>query len=329
MARLHEAYESLQAVREIKQLAELREAFDALFGSDERESWSWSIGDEPADRDSLLDLPESPTSPGPGLPLGWGDDAGSARDPQDMVHMPTDQGRPFGPGPAPGRGRDDEGSSDAFARMGWVQDTVTRTLTVEEGTEADPLPRPERTVAETWGPVELGGHIGTSASIRHPDGSEVRVAHTRTADGRSERVVTTFRDGRGGVIRITVERTIGTPPATTPPVENGEDYPEDYQPDERDDGSWFSPFHPNAWATFLAWYTHHRGPEVRRPGDDFDTGPDDGSSSSAGSAAPRVGIEAVINPGDGTWAPTVPGGGGTSGGGRPDDPFPIDPPSKN
>jgi hypothetical protein len=65
------------------------------------------------------------------------------------------------------------------------------------------------------------------------------------------------------------------------------------------------------------------------PTDDFGTGPDDGSSSGGGSAAPRVGIDAVINPGDSGWSPSVPGATGGDGDvSRPDDPFPPPPASK-
>jgi hypothetical protein len=325
---LREIYEDLQAVREMQQLEQLRAAFDSPLGGDE--GWLFG-GDKPTeDHGNLLDLPESPTDAGPALPLGWGDD--DPRDPQSMFPATSDE-------PRESESRD--GVADAFERIGWVstkEGTEPPSVILGERRTQQPDGSSTRTVAREYedGTLELvisrksanGTHSTTHIRVSR-DHTEYHY-HSEGSDGSYVGYDEARYYSPDGVWAEWHGQT-HVPGMESPLYNYGSGplpAPRDERPDAPD-SDWFSPLHPDPWATFLAWWTHRTGPSIYRPGDDFDTGPDDGSSSSGGSAAPSVGIEAVINPGGADWGPSVPGSSGGDGDIlRPDDPFPEPPSSK-
>jgi hypothetical protein len=327
-----EAYENLQAIRELQRFAELRHAFEDPLGGDAN---NWSLGNEPGDHGDLLDLLENPTGAGPGLPLGWGDGDGDPRDPQSMI-----PGAPDAPGPGEGGG----GIAGALERVGWVStkeggDEMPSEILAEERTE-QPDGSSTYGVAREYEDGTLEVHI----TRKSPDGTYSTTRIRISSDHTEYHYESTGSDlshvshdearyySPDGSVWQDLAHTTYSPLVMDHPLvirRSGPlPAPRDERPDS-EDPSWFSPLHPDAWATFLAWWTHRTGPSIGMPTDDFGTGPDDGSSSGGGSAAPRVGIDAVINPGDSGWSPSVPGATGGDGDvSRPDDPFPPPPASK-
>jgi hypothetical protein len=107
--------------------------------------------------------------------------------------------------------------------------------------------------------------------------------------------------------------------AEAEPPDDGKQPDDGGQPNPEDDSGGLTFIDPDPWALFLAWHTGQRGSEPIDPYTDDPGGTVEGSSQ--GSAAPRVGIEAVINPGDSNFV-TRPSGGS----GRDPSDGPIGPP---
>ena len=108
--------------------------------------------------------------------------------------------------------------------------------------------------------------------------------------------------------------------ATEPEVDTDEAPGDGSQPNPEDDSGGLSFINPDPWALFLTWYTGQSGSSLKNPYDD-DPGRDPSETGyGSTSAAPRVGLEAVINPVDPLW------GSGPGGSGRDPSDGPIGPP---
>jgi hypothetical protein len=100
---------------------------------------------------------------------------------------------------------------------------------------------------------------------------------------------------------------------------------EDKQPNPEGDSGGFGFLDRDPWEAFLAWYTGQLRSPLKNPYDDDPGGDPTESGYGGASAAPRVGIEAVINPVDPLWG-SSPGGGSGVGPTLPGCVFPVGPP---
>jgi hypothetical protein len=224
--------------------------------------------------------------------------------------------------------RGDESGSDGFERVGWAGDDYHYEYRSRDGLHSVVYDKTPQSVDLTFRHLTPGGGVtgdlridsdgeDSSITVRGPGGS-ITVTTSSSSGGTITRTEIIDRDGNVMVIEVFVE------PEAEPEQDGGEDAGGNSQPSPTDDGSgWFSPLHPDAWATFFAWYTGQSGPDSYDPRDCVDG---EGTAAAAGSSggAPRVGPEAVINPGDAGFVTTRPSGTGGSIH-DPSCPFPVGP----
>jgi hypothetical protein len=142
----------------------------------------------------------------------------------------------------------------------------------------------------------------------HRDGTYSTEVTTFYDDGDFESSVYVSDDEGEGDFATTESDVIQLEPIVIKGAPKG-----DKQPNPTDDSDGLGFLDRDPWALFLAWYTGQRGSKLNIPGCDNPGGLVEGQGQ--GSAAPGVGLEAVINPVDPLW--------GTSGGGGGDGSLPT------
>jgi hypothetical protein len=223
--------------------------------------------------------------------------------------------------------RGGESGSDGFERVGWAGDDYHYEYRSRDGLHSVEYHKTPQGVDLSFRHLAPGGGVtgglridsageDSSITVRGPGGS-ITVMTSSSSGGTYTRTEIIDREGNVMVIEVYGEPEAGNE------QERGEDDGGNSQPSPTDDGSsWFSPLHPDAWATYLAWYTHQSGPDTYDPRDCVDGEGTAAAGSSDG--APRVGPDAVINPGDAGFITATPGGsGGTTH--DPSCPIPIGP----
>jgi hypothetical protein len=186
-----------------------------------------------------------------------------------------------------------DSQQDPFARIGWAQDRsywdrdgnfhseTTMRTTADDGWETTHIT------------FERGGEIVLETTTLYDNGD---VDYKLTVvDSGGERI--------GGGEMLTEDEE---------PAESDNSEGDD-QPNPEDDSGGLRLLRTDPWALFLAWYTGQRSSKPTIPGCDNPGGLVEGQGQ--GSAAPGVGLEAVINPVDPLW--------GTSGGGGGDGSLPT------
>jgi hypothetical protein len=259
------------------------------------------------------------SNPGmPGMPSG-GDRAQMLR---CMMETFRRQGAGEGEGDSQG---------DPFARVGWAgQDSDERPYqwVGPDGTEHSEV---------TYSDADSSRRYRSST---HPDQSgTVAFSEYDYSTGRTTGHVMYFKpnevDPSGGFTydyegpRAPTREELAAPADMEFTLEEAEAEPDGQkgggeQPNPADDSDGFGFLDRDPWAAFFAWYTGQKGPQPYDPRDDNPGGTTE-SGQGQGSAAPRVGPEAVTNPVDSLWGSSG-GGGGGDGPNLPGCVFPDGPP---
>jgi hypothetical protein len=324
--------DGLRQLRELDAIQQYAEGvFDLLYGVEEEGVDGLTKAADLLGRDTAA--PEAPWSP-------------TVRDPAAMIGELL-----HGTGGASGGGgrlaahqeqirarAEGDGGSDPFERVGWAMYRYSHHT--PDGRHSVEIVKDEHGYDGSHSHSSDTGHVATSEYVGEftssstvivmGAGGAIITQTFSTTSGYSSTTVTII--GSDGTVTTAGDETMGEPDDgadEAPPYdpERGDDPTEPpgngSQPNPSEEGSdWFSPLHPDPWATYLAWYTGQSGPDSYDPRDCVD-GEETAAAGSSG-GAPRVGPEAVINPGDSGFITATPG---SSGGGihDPSCPFPIGP----